>query len=236
MYSVGVLLIGSLVWDGQKDRRRWRTKRLDLTSITYVKVPICYGRISSSRGYTYTMVFSEDLIRNSRKMGQGIVIKCRKEITNGRDLREEAEHLWAAEREDREPDGSISRKWGRIGLFVKPNTCNHEDVKRYWGMKVQNDKTYCRSSWSVAERKLIDNNGLFTIPWPKPTNGEELSLDFILATATKPDFENGKCPNAAKIARAWKDNPKDACYFWNNIEWGIKTFQDKEIELYLRQS
>jgi hypothetical protein len=46
MFTVGVLLIGSLVWDGKEHRRKWRTERLDFEYLIFVKVPIRYGRKS----------------------------------------------------------------------------------------------------------------------------------------------------------------------------------------------
>jgi hypothetical protein len=70
----GVLVVGSLDWEStiyggafvatlDPVRSNWRKTRLkvDKRSTQYVRVPIRYGRLSESRGNTYTMVFSPEL-------------------------------------------------------------------------------------------------------------------------------------------------------------------------------
>src|SRR5580692_12520499 len=52
--SIGVLIIGSLYWDPR--RQGWRDSRLDVDNVFNVHAPIRYGRRSTGRGHTYTMV------------------------------------------------------------------------------------------------------------------------------------------------------------------------------------
>lgn len=52
--TAGVLIIGSLLWDSEKERPAWRAARLDVAGAQTVTAPIRYGRLSESR---YTMVF-----------------------------------------------------------------------------------------------------------------------------------------------------------------------------------
>ena len=58
--TLGVLIIGSLFWDNST-RDEWRRDRLDLERRQYVRAPIRYGRQSTGRGCSYTMVFSAGL-------------------------------------------------------------------------------------------------------------------------------------------------------------------------------
>ena len=88
--QIGVLLIGSLFWDCRSHRRAWRDTRLDMSGSQPVRVSIRYGRLSGSRGCTYTMVFSTGL--TEAEYGHGIVVPCK-----SHDLIEEAESLWTAE-------------------------------------------------------------------------------------------------------------------------------------------
>ena len=81
--TVGILIIGSLLWD--KRQQAWRNARLDMASIDSVTAPIRYGRLSSSRGNTYTMVFSRGC-----DTGQGAVVRCMHPVSSVDDLISEA--------------------------------------------------------------------------------------------------------------------------------------------------
>jgi hypothetical protein len=54
--SIGVLTIGSLYWDER--RKAWRDSRLNLGDSWNVPMRIRYGRLSTGRDNSYTMVFS----------------------------------------------------------------------------------------------------------------------------------------------------------------------------------
>src|SRR6266436_291433 len=56
--TAGVLIIGSLLWDSEKERPAWRGARLNVAAAQTVTAPIRYGRLSESRDNSYTMVFS----------------------------------------------------------------------------------------------------------------------------------------------------------------------------------
>ena len=93
--KIGVLIIGSLFWDPSDPRKKWRCERLDpLVAKRHVRAPIRYGRKSSTRGNSYTMVFSAGLCE--KKFGQAIVVPCRRPVRDTDDLVEEAVYLWAA--------------------------------------------------------------------------------------------------------------------------------------------
>src|ERR1700722_16557381 len=90
--SVGVLIIGSLLWDPEPERTAWRNRRLQMANSLPVAAPIRYGRKSTSRGDTYTMVFSRGC-----PAGQAVVVPCASKVSRSEDLITEAEYLRAAE-------------------------------------------------------------------------------------------------------------------------------------------
>ena len=47
-YNLGILVIGSLIWDDKPHRENWRTSHLNMDNKIFVKVPIRYGRKSGS--------------------------------------------------------------------------------------------------------------------------------------------------------------------------------------------
>ena len=65
----GVLIIGSLYWDKEKIRIDWRDTHLDFTNARHISAPIRYGRVSSDRNCTFTMVFSSEC-KQEEKLGQ----------------------------------------------------------------------------------------------------------------------------------------------------------------------
>lgn len=111
--DAGVLIIGSLLWD--KERQQWREERLDCSQSELVSAPIRYGRKSGKRrGCTYTMVFSK-----SAPAGRARVVRCSHAITSADDLTTEALRLWEAEELSRNT-GRIAATWGCVTLFCNP--------------------------------------------------------------------------------------------------------------------
>ena len=69
----GVLIIGSLLWDVDKIRERWRDNFLDMKRKLPVAAPIRYGRVSSERKCTFTMVFSAECLAENLQ-GSGVCL------------------------------------------------------------------------------------------------------------------------------------------------------------------
>ena len=94
----GVLIIGSLFWQdylnkkGDNIRLNWRNSRLDFEKRIHVKVPIRYGRISSSK--IPTMVFSNSM---KDKLGFGYLVPFKKIIRDENELLNETLALSTAE-------------------------------------------------------------------------------------------------------------------------------------------
>jgi len=248
--AVGILAIGSLFWDPQKDalhpeelgvREAWWKSRLDKGAARSVTVPIRYGRLSSTRGDTYSMVFSAEPAAS----GCGKVIPCLNFVGNEQDVKSEAEHLWAAERGVESPDTSLSSRWGAVGLLINWERSSEakyvqdlEKIKGSWSVLInqtaENRKHYQKVATNNA---CISKSGLLEIAWPKSTDGRPLELDLILATANIPALVGvpPTYPDTTKIANAWlrarkkypAQNYED--YFWKNVTNGITTLQDEEI-------
>ena len=228
--QIGVLIIGSLYWDDSVPRTAWRCERLDVERKVRVRVPIRYGRRSTTRGCTYTMVISSGL--DKENFGTAIAVPCTSE-----DLFTEAEHLWAAERDAADgPDGTIARGWGRVGLLERPSGPLDRKKRERWTDCVHGKPCYGNLPHGRDERPAIGKSGFLSIEWPETVNGSPLEWDVLLATATCPTLDKGEYPSPGTIAQAWQ-TPKgksEVKYFWNNRKNGIETFQDAEIEAMLR--
>lgn len=211
--NCGILIIGSLLWDdvtvGRKD---WRDDRLDLSRAIPVHVPIDYGRISSSRSDTFTMV-----LRSDGPSGTGMLVPCRHEVATIDDLVAEASALWKSEAPNAKP-GALGSDWGSVGVLFQDNTSN-EGLAESW-----------QAHFQKAGRKslaVVRNDGSLTIPWPVTEEGVAVDFDLILATATVPEADT---PTPEAVARAILSQAKGhENYFLNNVLHGIRTASDEEI-------
>src|SRR6516164_9471311 len=107
----GVLIIGSLLWDDGKGgiRAAWRAARLDVGAHVPVRASIRYGRKSTSRSNTYTMVFGP-VVQTS----QAVLVPCAARINTIHNLITEASALWQAENANAKP-GVLHKSWGCVG-------------------------------------------------------------------------------------------------------------------------
>ena len=229
--QIGVLIIGSLYWDDSAPRCAWRTERLDPKGQLRVKAPIRYGRRARKRGNSYTMVFSSGLAEG--QFGTAIAVPFKSE-----DLLNEADHLWAAERDATNGlNGCISASWGCIGLLENPMAPLHREHRERWIARVRQEPRYGHLEHGRDEAAAVDRIGFLNIDWPNTTNGSPLEWDALLAAATCPTLDDGEYPSSRNIADAW-NTPKGnnyVKYFWNNRENGITTFQDTEIQAHVFQ-
>jgi hypothetical protein len=229
--KAGILIIGSLLWD--RDREKWRNERLDLDRSELVAAPIRYGRRSGRRrGHTYTMVFSR-----RAPAGHARIVGCSHVITSADDLIAEALKLWEAE-ELSENTGRISAGWGCVALLSNPDRRVPDDLVRAWAQRADREHGYGNVSQLPDEGSLI-TGGMLQIDWPRRIKeGTSVDLDLLLVTANVPTLspEPPSYPSVATIVSAWNHAaPEHAEYFWKNRDHGITTFQDEEIRAGLRQ-
>lgn len=228
---IGVLMVGSLYWDKDREHRlEWRRIRLEMPAAQHVKVPIRYGRRSSKREFTYTMVFSTSL--NEDQFGQGIVVPCK-----SRDLIEEAVYLWTAETNcGKNRKCKISASWGCVAVVENPDNPLPEKVRKAWIERVSHERCYGQLDSAKGEKVAVDGRGFLQVPWPETVEEGEIGVDVLLATATNPTIVEGEYASAMEIAGAWmtRRGKKESKYFWNNTNDRIATFQDRDIEERLR--
>ncbi len=226
----GAIVIGSLQWDSSTERINWREENFRCEDKFQVHLPIRYGRCSSTRRNTYTMVFSNICYKKSYGLGTGWILPIKAEINSFGDLKAEAQKMGEAEgMGDR-----LFRSWGSVALLMNPQKKIDNSIIMKWGENMADGL----SNHSLFTEKLksenacINYNGFLKIRWPKEVSLKNRieKLDFLIATATVPTLIKGRYPNAYQIADAMK-NAKYYNYFQNNWENGITTFQDKRISL-----
>jgi hypothetical protein len=228
--NVGILIIGSLLWDAK--RQAWRDARLEMPSAATVMAPIRYGRLSGTRrGHAYTMVFSRLC-----ETGQAMVVRCVQTVSSAEDLVSEAEHLWKAEQASAGA-GRIAADWGCVALLRNPVRKISEEILKGWAKRVAREPDYGNVPQTEAEGLLVSIDGLLRIPWPRLVEGgTPVQLDLLLATANDPTLTGTpqSYPSVETIANAWNRAGNHVEYFWRNIDSGILTFQDDAIRARLR--
>jgi hypothetical protein len=231
--NAGVLIIGSLLWDDDPVREAWRRERLAMDSTVTVSAPIRYGRRSGARrGRTYTMVFSR-----STQAGRARVVRCSRAITSADDLIAEALRLWEAE-ELSVNTGRIATDWGCVALLCNPERRISREFVEAWARRVKDQQGYGNVRQTADEGRLISEDGLLQIGWPRCVQGGAgVDLDLLLVTANDPTLTGTPLsyPSVATIVEAWNNAANEhAEYFWKNTDNGITTFQDDAIRAGLR--
>lgn len=224
----GILVIGSLYWETDAIRQAWRRDRLRMHEAVDARAPIRYGRISEGRRNTYTMVFSRGCAP-----GQAKVVPCQNEVRTAEDLVLEAEYLWAAERRAARK-GRINTDWGSVTLLANPHRVMPPDILNCWAARVHCAKDYGNIGQAPDEGVLVNERGLLQIAWPTLiADNSPVPLDLLLATATQPDLigDPPGYPTPAMIAERWRNDREDNVrYFRNNVQSGIRTFEDDAIQ------
>lgn len=178
------------------------------------------------------MVFARSCSAPER-LGTGLVVPARAECCDPEHLLEEAECLWAAEKNSRDRDG-IAREWGRVCLVCQPDRPLPSQFASVWKAAVgKAGWCYRAVPGAEGEEQLIDPVlGLAQFEWP--VDAESLQplteFDLLLMTATEPTLRNSHYPSATEIAEAWRADPNDhVSYFYSNRRHGIRTYEDDEI-------
>ena len=224
----GVIIIGSLLWDDERIRRSWRENHLCHSRGFRVYLPIRYGRHSSTRYDTYTIVLSNKCYSKGYKLGSGWVLPSRAEINSFSDFKNEAKKMGAVEGFE---DG-FTALWGSVALIFNPDKEADEGIRGMWSnfMSRKLSDHPLLSAKLKTEKPSINPNGFLTIKWPKEVTpeGKIDDMDFLIATVTKPTLIKGRYPTVNQIANAM-NQAKYFNYFLNNQKHGIVTFQDKRI-------
>ena len=220
-----VLTIGSLLWETKENalkeeqgikRKNWREK-LDIGNKIEVKIPIRYGRKSSSRRCTYTMVFSNSV----DSLGTAFLVPYLEDIDNFTQLRKQAVDL--AEAEGISTDKYSNRliaSWGSIGIKFNPNR-ELQELSKNWSKEFSNFKN---DGYRIGdELPSITTNGElnFNIKIPH-------EIDYVLATPLKPELS--EYPTIERVAQAIQESdPKYDTYLIENYNNGIRVERDEEL-------
>lgn len=204
--KLGILLIGSLCWDEDESRTKWRRRHLKAGSEKRIQVGIKYARPASSRNCTYTMCF------DAGSTGTALVIESSRDIDGLDGLFSEAEALWAAERR-KPPSPSISADWGCVGFLFR------DSPPAEWL------SSWCDRYKMFQASPPVDEMGILRINWPRTTTGQPLDFDILMATATRGDVPP---PTSEQIADAWVNRGSEE-YFFNNVLHEIRTQDDVAI-------
>ena len=235
---IGILTVGSLFWDGSEIRCGWRRQRLAVREKRMVRVPIRYGRLSQSRGNTYTMVFARSC-ETAEQMGTGLVLPASADCREPAQLVEEAEHLWAVESNSLCRAG-VAANWGRVCLRQPPEAPLPKEFDTAWQGAVRAAGPRYRAVPTAREEApLLDpSSGMALFSWPTDVEtGALLSgFDALLLTATEATFTSeSSYASPRTVAEAWRNDPHgNAAYFYNNRLSGITTFEDEQIQLALK--
>lgn len=238
--KAAILIIGSLLWDPDQGnavgyRKIWRNDRLAMKDKIHVKAPIRYGRLSGEKGsQNYTMVFSSEC-EQTNKFGTAFVVPLKtNEIRSIKGIENQARFLSKAERNsnDKLCKGNQD-KWCTIGILFHPLFDKklklkflarwHELLEKENGLKDYQDYKI------GSEESILSEFGEIKINWPKAIDkrGQKLidKLDIILATCTKPNID--VYPDIEELRKKVQND--DRKYFFQNIESGITTFQDRKL-------
>jgi hypothetical protein len=222
-FKGGAIIIGSLLWDNEAKRIKWRKHYLEsIENIISIKAKIRYGRESSSRSNTHTMILSN---HPKTKFGNAYILPFKEILKNSRKLESQAFAMAAAEGLWKKHVPSLNKKWGTVGLLINPKleeSRNLEIIKERW-TKIYYEYNFNPYDYSIEkEPEIIDKNGFLKIEWTDEMN----EFDFLIATLTVPNPKS--LLDEEIIADRINETGYDE-YFLNNYKNGIRSFQDEEI-------
>lgn len=240
---MGVIIIGSLLWQQTDKRKDWR-RQLAISEKKNIDLPIRYGRQSSKNWQkTYTMVFSNN-INQPETMGKGFVIPIKNKIITEKEFKQQLIDLSKAEGID---DKRICRSWGTVCLIINPYIDNvkKEHISTYWNNIVSETKQNLKEKQKEpdiekfgeeGEVKSINKNWDLTIDLKRQFSTELRNIDVLIATSNAVNLNNdiNAYPTIKQIAKAIHEND---CYlyFLSNTHNSIRTFQDRQIAKLLKR-
>ena len=244
-----MIIIGSLFWETEnnaindadskslaKKREEWRETYLNLNAKKIHNLPIRYGRTSSSRKCTYTMVFSS-LALNENSFG--IIVPYKNEIDFSNYLHFERQAKILADVEGiSKGENRLRKSWGCIGIYINPNSNHSEFIKKHWDNLKMTDREYStkfakhyRFSDLTEDISLLKDDYSLTDEVKIDTEIDFLFLTYIRAKHRNENINN--YPTPKEIAE--EINRSDyKTYFEENINNQITTFQDEDIKTFLK--
>lgn len=217
--SGAILMVGSLYWDDHARRKSLRNNFLSMSDAKSVPAPIRYGRNSELRN-TVTMVFSKSCV-STNTLGQAKLVPFKRKIGSTTELGAMAGAIIKAEHKKDPQIKRFNWTWGCLAILINPRTDRKvsSQIRDYWSK--QFGKKFDPQEFKVGkERSILNSNGELQFDW----KAEYGDIDFVVVTATKPNIS--PIPASIELADYIR---ADKSYFSKNLEFGIKTFQDREI-------
>jgi hypothetical protein len=222
-----VLLIGSLLWEDKtnslnksqgKLRSDWR-KELDLENKIAVKLPIRYGRKSSSRKNTYTMIFSKSV----QTYGTAFIIPYIQDTKYFEDVKFQALRFSEAEGiSSKEHPNRLIASWGAVGIaFNKARIDLNNEIRKNWHKEFE---SFNNLGYKIGnESPSIQENGELNFELEFPYN-----IEYVFATPMQPNV--AQYPTINKIIEAiLESDTKYDTYVKENFRNGIRVENDNEI-------
>ncbi|CAN5491352.1 hypothetical protein BH10ACI1_BH10ACI1_27360 [soil metagenome] len=248
----GVIIIGSLFWEDKDNaiqekesidlaekRKEWRETYLDLDKKEICKLPIRYGRCSSSRKCTYTMVFSSLALN---KESSGLVIPYKEEISFSKysNFEEQAKKLAIVEGISKGNIIRLKRLWGCIAIYINPTSTDSTKTKinDYWNRLKLTDGEYAKQFASDYKFENLDgDHSLLDINYCLREEVEiDTKIDFLFFTYIKAEHRkldaDGKTMQDYPIPKEIAEEINRSgykTYFEENKKSGITTFEDINI-------
>jgi len=239
-----VIMIGSLYWEDDTNcinlsdqktlalsRKNWRNEKLVMEQSEIIKLPIRYGRISSTRYCTYTMAFSNSV----SNLGQGYCVPYKNEIDiteNFNQLFCQALELATVEGICKPEENKLYKKWGCVGLKLnqklqKENPKVAEKLTEYWSSYfIHLDQELYRIN--ETEEPAVTSNGLLNFEISPVLN----DIDYFLATPVSQNIK--EYPDGKIIAESMlKTREEYFEYFVKNYINNIRTKDDINIIKFL---
>jgi hypothetical protein len=235
-----VIMIGSLYWEDDTNcinlsdqkklalsRKNWRNEKLLMDQSEIINLPIRYGRISSTRYCTYTMLFS-NLVSNP---GQGYCVPYKNEIDvtdNFNQIYFQALELANVEGISKSGENKLFKKWGCVGLKLNPklqieNPKVAEKLTAFWSsyFRIFDQNLFRINEY---EESSVTSNGLLNFD----IEDKLTDIDYFLATPVSPNIKH--YPHGKEIAESMlKTREEYFTYFVENYNNKIRTFDDKDI-------
>lgn len=242
----GVLLLGSLLWEGEnemdgengKKRKTWRDTHLKIDEKRPVAgLPLRYGRKSNSRSGQFTMVF-DPMSPDGGGTAFFAGFKSQFEITElglteaaKQVLENEVESLARAERiwtDEIVVSGKTTAKanhlhfakpkkpWGLVGIWINPASDQREAIEGFWRQKYTLPKETDVRDFGAT---IVGRDCIVTInKWPEALK----DIDFCLCTPTRPDTGEWRASDVAGAIIT-------GSYFYRTRDAGISTADDADL-------
>jgi hypothetical protein len=237
----GVILIGSLFWEDHLQfnkgedfiRSDWRNQNLNMEHSKSVPLPIRYGRRSSSRFNTYTMIFCNSVNPSQSK---GVFVPFNDSINSFEELYIQAIALAKAEGIYKNNNRRITSSWGSVGILINPQLEKIQpSISSYlherWATLYSGyQDTFNSDEYAIPSvAPVFNQNGFLQIEWVDALN----DFDFLLATPTIPNPKKQITEEEIVSAIMRSKNEKYpegySNYFDCNRKSGIETLQDDVI-------